>query len=61
MSTYLLAILVGEYDFVERTNENDILLRVYTPVGQSELGNFALDVRLFTRFFSIRSFFKELI
>ncbi len=43
MSTYLLAFVVGEYDFVDGY-VNDTLVRVYTPIGKSKLGEFALDV-----------------
>ena len=44
MSTYLLAFVVGEYDFVEASFKSNLLIRVYTPVGQSQLGKFSLDV-----------------
>ena len=44
MSTYLLAFIVGEFDYVEETDANGLLVRVYTPVGKAEQGRFALDV-----------------
>ena len=44
MSTYLLAFIVGEFDYVEQRDANGVLVRVYTPVGKSEQGRFALDV-----------------
>ena len=44
MSTYLLAFVVGEYDYVEGTDRDGIKIRVYTPLGKKEFGNFALDV-----------------
>ncbi|CAI9616950.1 unnamed protein product [Staurois parvus] len=44
MSTYLLAFVVGEYDFVETRSTDGILVRVYTPVGKAEQGKFALEV-----------------
>lgn len=44
MSSYLLAFVVGEFDFVEERDSNGVLVRVYTPVGKSNLGQFALDV-----------------
>lgn len=44
MSTYLVAAVVGEYDFVEGTSSDGVLVRVYTPVGKNEQGLFALDV-----------------
>ena len=45
MSTYLLAFVVGEYDYVEDKTSNGVLVRVYTPVGKKEQGRFALEVR----------------
>jgi len=45
MSSYLLAFIVGEFDFVEGTDSNNVLVRVYTPVGKADQGQFALDVR----------------
>lgn len=44
MSTYLVAVVVGEYDYVEDRSKDGILVRVYTPVGKKEQGQFALDV-----------------
>jgi len=44
MSTYLLAMIVGEYDYVEARDADDVLVRVYTPVGKKEQGQFALNV-----------------
>ena len=44
MSTYLLAFVVGEYDYVEARDADGVLIRVYTPVGKKEQGQFALDV-----------------
>ena len=45
MSTYLLAFVVGEYDFVEGKDADGVTVRVYTPVGKSLQGQFALEVR----------------
>lgn len=45
MSTYLVAFVIGEYDFVEAQSSDGITVRVYTPVGKSEQGKFALEVR----------------
>ena len=36
MSTYLVAIVVGEYDYVEGESEEGIKVRVYTPLGKKE-------------------------
>lgn len=44
MSTYLVAFVVGEFDFVEDTSSDGVTVRVYTPVGKAEQGRFALDV-----------------
>ena len=44
MSTYLLAFIVGEYDYVEATDVNGVRVRVFTPLGKVEEGRFALDV-----------------
>ncbi|GAB0099066.1 Aminopeptidase [Sergentomyia squamirostris] len=44
MSTYLVAVVVGEYDYVEGTSEDGVLVRVYTPVAKKEQGLFALEV-----------------
>ncbi|CAK4066932.1 unnamed protein product [Aphanomyces euteiches] len=44
MSTYLLAMVVGEFDFVSDYTKEGVLVRVYTPVGHSERGRFALRV-----------------
>lgn len=44
MSTYLLAFVVGEFDYIEDKDRNGILIRVYTPLGKKEQGRFALEV-----------------
>jgi len=44
MSTYLLAFIIGEFDYVEGTSSDGVLCRVYTPVGRKEHGKFALDI-----------------
>lgn len=44
MSSYLLAFIVGEFDYVEERDTNGVLIRVYTPLGKQKLGQFALDV-----------------
>ena len=45
MSTYLVAFIVSEYDYVEATDSNGVLIRVYTPLGKKEQGRFALEVK----------------
>ena len=44
MSTYLLCYVIGEYDHVEQRSAKGIPVRVYTPLGKTEQGQFALDV-----------------
>lgn len=46
MSTYLLAFVVGEYDYIEDKDRNGVLIRVYTPLGKKDLGRFALEVNM---------------
>ena len=48
MSTYLLAFVIGEYDYIEQRDKNGVLIRVYTPLGKTELGKFALEVAVKT-------------
>lgn len=43
MSTYLVAMVIGEFDYVEKRSEDGVLCRVYTPVGKKEHGEFALE------------------
>ncbi|XP_050301023.1 puromycin-sensitive aminopeptidase [Anthonomus grandis grandis] len=44
MSTYLVAAVIGEYDYVEGKSSDGVLVRVYTPKGKKDQGLFALDV-----------------
>ncbi|XP_056647683.1 puromycin-sensitive aminopeptidase [Diorhabda sublineata] len=44
MSTYLVAAVIGEYDYVEDRSSDGVLVRVYTPKGKTEQGLFALEV-----------------
>ena len=44
MSTYLLAFVVGEFDFVEGKDSDGVNIKVYTPMGKSIQGQFALEV-----------------
>jgi len=48
MSTYLLAFVVGEYDYIEDKDRNGVIVRVYTPLGKQEQGKFALEVAVKT-------------
>ena len=44
MSTYLLAFVVGEFDFLSCHTPEGTEIRVYTPLGKTHLGHFALSV-----------------
>ena len=44
MSTYLLAYVVGEFDYIEERSTDGVLVRVYTPLGRKEQGRFGLHV-----------------
>jgi puromycin-sensitive aminopeptidase len=48
MSTYLLAFIVGEYDFIEDRSSDGVLVRVYTPLEKTEQGKYALEVAVKT-------------
>jgi len=48
MSTYLLAFVIGEYDYVEGKDSDGVLVRVYTPIGKKDQGTFALEVAVKT-------------
>lgn len=54
MSTYLLAFLVGEFEYLETTNYEGVVVRVYTIPGKKDQGAFALDVAAKTL-----SFYKD--
>jgi len=58
MSSYLVAVVVGEFDYVESKTCDGISVRVYTPMGKKEQGQFALDcgvrsLEFYTKFFNI--------
>uniref|UniRef100_A0A0C9QQX2 Aminopeptidase n=1 Tax=Wollemia nobilis TaxID=56998 RepID=A0A0C9QQX2_9CONI len=48
MSTYLVAIVVGEFEYIEGTSTAGNKVRVYTEVGKTKQGKFALDVAVRT-------------
>ncbi|KAF3947273.1 hypothetical protein CMV_026569 [Castanea mollissima] len=54
MSTYLVAIVVGLFDYVEHLTSDGIKVRVYCQVGKVNQGKFALDVAVRTL-----EFYKE--
>ncbi|XP_043483664.1 puromycin-sensitive aminopeptidase-like [Leptopilina heterotoma] len=44
MSTYLVAFVIGEFDYLEDVTSDGVLIRVYTPIGKKKQGQFALQV-----------------
>lgn len=44
MSTYLVATVIGEYDYIGTRVDDRVELRIYTPIGKTETGRFALKV-----------------
>ena len=44
MSTYLLAFMVGDFEFIEAKTNRGVLVRIATVPGKKEQGRFALDV-----------------
>ncbi|KAL2545045.1 Aminopeptidase M1 [Forsythia ovata] len=48
MSTYLVAVVVGLFDYVEDHTPDGITVRVYCQVGKVNQGKFALDVAVKT-------------
>jgi aminopeptidase N len=66
MSTYLLAFVVGEFDYIAHfttptegvSGSQRVEVRIYTPVGQTKTGVFAMDVavkclELYEKFFQV--------
>jgi len=43
MSSYLLAFVVGEFDYVQKLSKHGVLIRLYTPPGKSNQGDYALQ------------------
>ncbi len=59
MSTYLLAFIVGDFEYIQKKSVDGILVRVFTTPGKSEQARFALDcaaktVTYFNKYFGIR-------
>ena len=44
MSTYLLAFIVGEFEYIEGKTKDGVLVRVFTTPGKKEQAKFALEV-----------------
>src|SRR3989344_873804 len=44
MSTYLLAFIVGDFEYIEKKSNRGVLVRVYTTPGKKHQARFALDI-----------------
>jgi puromycin-sensitive aminopeptidase len=44
MSTYLLAFIVGDFEYLEKKSSRGVIVRVYTTPGKKHQAKFALDV-----------------
>lgn len=58
MSTYLLALVVGEFESVDGQTQDGILVRSFTPIGKAEQGRFAMETSVraleyYTQFFDV--------
>eukprot|EP01084_Bolivina_argentea_P049449 90940_1 len=42
MSTYLLAWVIGEFDYIEGKTSRDIIMRIYTSTGNKDKAKYAL-------------------
>ncbi|XP_065630862.1 aminopeptidase M1 [Quercus suber] len=65
MSTYLVAIVVGLFDYVEHLTSDGVKVRVYCQVGRLNQGKFALDVavrtlELYREYFAVPYFLPKL-
>lgn len=58
MSTYLVAVVIGLFDYVEDHTSDGIKVRVYCQVGKENQGKFALDVAVKTLDF-YKKYFAE--
>ena len=61
MSTYLVAFIIGEFDYVEQITDIGTLVRVYTPVGKAKMGSFSLDVSVLFYFNKFLNYDKKKI
>lgn len=46
MSTYLLAFIIGEFEFIEGVTKDKVKVRVFTTAGKKHQAKFALDVAI---------------
>ena len=61
MSTYLVAFVVGEFDFVDGKDVDGVPIRVYTPMKKAVQGQFALEVVVVVVVFFILSYFPSFL
>ncbi len=59
MSTYLLAFIVGDFEWIEKKTKRGVLVRVFTVPGRKEQGRFALECAVrsldfYEQYFAIR-------
>ncbi|KVI05923.1 protein of unknown function DUF3358 [Cynara cardunculus var. scolymus] len=58
MPTYLVAVVIGVFDYIEETTHDGTRVRAYCPVGKSEKAKLALSIsvkalELYTKYFSM--------
>jgi len=46
MSTYLVAFIIGEFEYIEGKTKNNVAIRVFTTKGKKHQARFALDVAI---------------
>lgn len=46
MSTYLLAFIIGEFEYIEKYTKDNVQVRVFTTAGKKHQAQFALDVAI---------------
>lgn len=59
MSTYLLAFIVGDFEYLEKKSKRGVIVRVYTTPGKVHQAKFALDcavktLEFYEKYFDIR-------
>jgi len=59
MSTYLLAFIIGDFEYIESKTKNNIRVRVFTTPGKKHQAKFALDcavkiLEFYEKYFDIR-------
>ena len=58
MSTYVVAFVMGTFDFIEAKTSSEVKCKIFTPIGRSKEAKFALNictklVSVFEQFFGI--------